>query len=62
MPRLNEIMDRFLSKAIACNLPITFVNHPTAPYSFDLMHDSETTREIIRQILRFMKFHLLGVD
>ena len=59
MPRLNEIMDRFLSKAIACNLPITFVNHPTAPHSFDLMHDSETTREIIRQILRFMKFHLL---
>jgi len=59
MPRLNEIMDRFLSKAVACNLPITFVNHPTAPHSFDLMHDSDTSREIVRRILAFMNFHLL---
>lgn len=58
-PHLNETMDRFLSKMLTCNLPITFVNHPTAPHAFDLMHDSETTREIIRQILAFMRFHLL---
>jgi acetyl esterase/lipase len=59
MPHLNETMDRFLSEALAYNLPITFVNHPTAPHAFDVMDDSETSREIIRQILAFMRFNLL---
>ena len=58
-PHLNETIDSFLSSALGCNLPITFVNHPTAPHAFDLMHDSDTTREVIRQILAFMQFHLL---
>ncbi len=60
MPHLNETLDRFLGKALTCNLPVTFVNHPMAPHAFDLLHDSETSREIIRQILAFMRFHLLG--
>jgi hypothetical protein len=60
MPHLNETIDRFVGKALACNLPVTFVNHPAAPHAFDLMHDSETSRQIIRQILGFMRFHLLA--
>lgn len=59
-PRLNETIDGFLAKALVCNLPITFANHPTAPHAFDVMHDSETSREIIKQVLAFMRFHLLG--
>lgn len=59
MPHLNETLDRFLAEAVTCNLPITFTNHATAPHAFDLMHDSETSREIIRQIIGFMRFHLL---
>lgn len=59
-PHLNESMDRFLTQALTRNLPITFVNHPAAPHAFDLTHDSETSREIIRQILGFMRFHLLA--
>lgn len=58
MPHLNETLDRFLSKALRRNLPVTFVNHPEAPHAFDLFYDSETSREIIRQILTFMRFHL----
>ena len=57
-PHLNETIDRFLAHAVARNLPITFVNHPEGPHAFDLFHDSETTREIIRQILAFLRFHL----
>ncbi|MEK6304568.1 MAG: alpha/beta hydrolase [Acidobacteriota bacterium] len=60
MPHLNETLDRFVAKALACNLPITLVNHPTAPHAFDLMQDSEASRETIRQILAFMRFHLLA--
>jgi len=59
-PHLNEALDRFLSRAVACNLPITFTNHRTGPHAFDLFDDSETSREIIRQILAFMRFHLLA--
>ncbi|MEW6735861.1 MAG: alpha/beta hydrolase [Acidobacteriota bacterium] len=60
MPHLNETIDRFLNKALTCNLPITFVNNPQAPHAFDLIQDSETSRQIIRQILVFMQFHLLA--
>jgi hypothetical protein len=60
LPRLNETLDRFLTKALALNLPMTFVNHPQGPHAFDLAHDSDLSREIIRQILFFLRFHLLG--
>lgn len=59
-PNLNGTIDRFMNEALVQNLPVTFVNHSSAPHAFDLMHDSETSREIIRQILAFMQFHLLG--
>ena len=59
MPGLNDTLDRFLFKTLACNLPITFVNHATAPHAFDLFHDTDTTREVIRRILAFLRFHLL---
>ena len=59
MPGLNDALDRFLSQALARNLPVTFVNHSTAPHAFDLFEDSETSREIIRRMLAFLQFHLL---
>jgi acetyl esterase/lipase len=60
IPHLNEALDRFLGRALARNLPVTFVNHPEGPHAFDIHHDSETSREIIRRILAFMRFHLLS--
>ncbi|HEX8087567.1 MAG TPA: alpha/beta hydrolase [Blastocatellia bacterium] len=57
-PPVNETIDRFLVEALSRNLPITFANHAAAPHAFDLAHDSEASREIIRQILAFMQFHL----
>lgn len=57
-PHLNEAMDRFLTGALARNLPITFTNHPAGPHAFDVVQDSEVSRVIIRQILGFMRFHL----
>lgn len=58
MPRINETIDRFMVKALSANLPVTFVNHQTAPHAFDLFDSGETSREIIRRILAFMQFHL----
>jgi hypothetical protein len=58
MPRLNESIDGFMAAALARNLPVTFVNHAAAPHAFDLLDDSETSREMIRRILAFLRFHL----
>jgi hypothetical protein len=55
---LNQTIDAFIPKALHRNLPICLVNHATAPHAFDLFHDSDTSREIIGQILEFMRFHL----
>jgi dienelactone hydrolase len=57
-PHLNEALDRFVADALARDLPVTVVNHAGAPHAFDLEHDSDATREIIRQLLRFLQFHL----
>jgi hypothetical protein len=62
LPHLNETLDRFMSKALARNLPLTFVNHHAAPHAFDLLDDSVTSREIVRQILAFMRFHLIPTN
>jgi hypothetical protein len=60
MPGLNQSVDAFLTEALTYNLQITLANHPSGPHAFDLEHDSETSREIIRQILGFLKGHLPG--
>ena len=59
-PNLNETIDRFLAASVNCNLPIRFANLSEAPHSFDVMDDTETTREIIREISAFMQSHLLA--
>jgi hypothetical protein len=57
-PHLNDSIDRFLAKALLRNQPITFVNHAAGPHSFDVLQDSEPSREIIRQVLSFLRSHL----
>jgi hypothetical protein len=59
MPRLNDALDRCIGRALTDNLPVTFVNHSLAPHAFDLFHDSEISREIIRRTLAFLQCHLL---
>jgi acetyl esterase/lipase len=57
-PHVNEMLDRFVADAVRRNLPITFVNHAKGPHGFDLFDDSEMSREIVRAILAFLRFHL----
>jgi hypothetical protein len=58
-PHLNETLDRFVGKALESNLPLTLINHADAPHALDIAHDSERSREVIRQVLDFLRFHLL---
>jgi hypothetical protein len=57
-PGLNAALDRFVALALESNHPMWLVNHPDAPHSFDLHHDSDTTRHILRQGLAFLRLYL----
>jgi hypothetical protein len=57
-PHLNDSIDRFLTKALALNRPLTFVNHAAGPHLFDIVEASETSRGIIRQALSFLRSQL----
>ncbi len=54
-PGLNETLDRFVTHALACNLPLTLANHAEGPHAFDLFDDSHETRTVIDQALLFMR-------
>jgi acetyl esterase/lipase len=55
---LNAALDRFVSAALARNLPITVVNHATGSHAFDLMDDTDASRAVVRQTLTFLQEHL----
>ena len=57
-PGLNATIDRFLGDAVKANLPIEFVNHPTAPHAFELTVDTPLSHRILDGMLSFMRFHL----
>ncbi len=59
-PGLNPALDRFVMQALQRNLPVTLVNHAAGAHGFDLDEDSASSREIIRQVLAFFRFQLLG--
>ena len=57
-PAMNASIDRFIRQALVENLPITIVNHAEGPHAFDLFDHSRTSRDILRQTLRFLRQHL----
>lgn len=57
-PAMNASIDSFIRHGLVANLPITLVNHAEGPHAFDLFDDSQTSRDIIRQTLRFLRQHL----
>ena len=57
-PAMNASIDRFIRQGLKENLPMTFVNHAEGPHAFDLFDDSRTSRDILRQTLRFLRQHL----
>jgi hypothetical protein len=58
IPHLNETIDEFVANALARNLPLTLVNHTTAPHAFDVLDDTDATRDVIERLLAFFSFNL----
>jgi dienelactone hydrolase len=58
MPNLNDSIDRFVKNSVSNNLPITFINNPKGHHAFDIIDNTENSREIIQQTIKFLQFHL----
>ena len=58
MPGINQSIDDFCAEALSRNLPVTLVNLPNAPHSFDLFDDSELTKTTLQEVLAFFVFNL----
>jgi hypothetical protein len=59
MPGINAALDELAARALARNLPLTFVNHASGPHGADIYDDTDATRRIIRQVLDFLRLHLV---
>lgn len=58
IPTLNDSIDRFVLEALSKNVSITLVNHTAGVHGFDNQNDDESSREIIRMAIHFMREHL----
>ena len=57
-PGLNHALDTVVARALARNLPLTLVNYATGAHTFNCDDDSDISREIVKQVLAFLAFHL----
>lgn len=55
---LNKSLDKFVAEALAHNLMIDVLNHPTGQHAFDLFNDNDRTHEIVVRTLDYLKKHL----
>lgn len=59
--RFNDAIDRFIAEALARNLDLDFVNHPTGRHAFDIRDDDERSRRVIRSVLAFIASRTLAM-
>ena len=57
-PGLNDALDRFIAEGLKRGLPLTLINHPTAPHAFDLFEDSDMTRHVVDEVMEFLRFRI----
>lgn len=57
---VKETTDYFVSEIIKLNIPLTFINYAEGQHDFDILDDTQTSREIIKQTINFMQSHLLS--
>lgn len=58
-PWLNESIGRFVSAALARNVTLDLMTHPTGHHAFDVLDDDVRSRGIIARTLEFLREHLL---
>lgn len=56
---VKKTTDYFVNESINSNIPLTFINYHEGQHDFDVLDDTPTSREIIKQTINFMHFHLI---
>jgi dienelactone hydrolase len=59
VPNINGTIDAYVARAIAQDAPLTLISYSEGQHAFDVLDNNEESREIIKQTLDFLKFHLL---
>jgi acetyl esterase/lipase len=59
-PELNDSVDRFVAAARADRLPVELVEHPEGHHAFDVLDDTDASRDAIRRVLGFLRERLTG--
>ena len=59
IPNINGSIDAYVARAIAQDAPLTLVSYAEGQHGFDLLDNNDQSREIIKQTLDFLKFHLM---
>jgi len=62
VPTMLDSIDCFIKEALTKNIALNFANHPTGVHGFDNQNDDERSREIIREVIAFIKLHLDSVN
>ena len=52
--------DYFVSEITKLNIPFIFINYAEGQHDFDILDDTQTSREIIKQTINFLQSHLLS--
>jgi len=55
---VNQGLDHFAASCLANNVPLTLVNYAEGRHGFDMVDDTDQSREIIRNTIEFFRFHL----
>ena len=59
IPTLNDSIDRFTARALETNAAVTLINHPIGDHTFVTQKDDARSREVIRSVIEFLKYHLV---
>ena len=54
LPYRNASIDAFVAAADAAGLPVELVEHPDGQHAFDLLDDTDASRDAIRRVLEFL--------
>jgi hypothetical protein len=57
-PGLNHALDAVVTRGLARNLPLTLINHATGEHGFECDEDSDISREIVADVLAFLRAKL----
>jgi Flp pilus assembly protein TadD/dienelactone hydrolase len=57
-PQMNEMLDRLTTQAVGANAPWTVMNVPNGHHAFDVLDDTEESREAVRGTVAYLRDRL----